>query len=290
MKFTTISRRLAATGAATALVSGALMGAPATSADAATATGSYDCSVPGVGPLGTLPMTLDAPGLEEFPSVPAGFVVPAGFLSANSVLGVPSSAAALLAGAGVVGGTVDDFGISIGDSVASAPLSVTSIVPASGGALDVSASGLNESFAMPAAGTYDILLPEAFTFMPATAAGPLGIPVECVTDAPASLGQIETPLNDSTTDARAKKRIRKGKRATVNAIVTGGFSTATGDVVAMKGTRTVGQGVLAEDGTTRFKLDRLKVGKHTIVVKYLGDGFRKASKDTLTIKVVKPRS
>lgn len=288
MKSTILSKRLAATGAAAALAAGALVGATATSAEAATANGSYDCMVPGIGALGAFPTTLEAPGLEEFPSVPAGFLVPPGFLSANSTLEAPMAAAGALTSLGVVGGTIDDFAIHIGDSVAPAPMSVTSIAPSPTGAV-VSATGLNNAFAMPAAGTHEILLPESFTFIPSNAGGPIpGVSVVCTTDAPASLGQIETTLNDSTTDAKAPKKVRKGKRATITSAVAGGFSNATGDVVAMKGNKTLGQGVLAEDGTSKFKISKLKVGTHKVTVKYLGDGFRKASQDVVTIKVVNP--
>lgn len=286
MKFNTLSKRIAATGAATALATGVLVAATGTAATAATAHGSYDCSAPG-GALGTFPMTLDVPGLEEFPQVPAGFVAPVGFLSADSTLGVPVGAAATLTSLGVVGGAIDDFVVKVGDVAASTPLTVTSIVPSISGAV-VSASGLSQVFTMPAAGSYDVSLPQSFTFVPTTAAGPVsGLSFVCVTQAPASLGQIETTLNDSVIDATAPRKIKKGKKATIASVVTGGFSKATGDVVAMKGNKTLGQGVLAEDGTSKFKIGKLKRGVHTITVKYLGDGFRKASFDTVKIKVTK---
>lgn len=286
MRFTMLSRRVAATGAVTAIAAATLVGVATAPAHAASATGDYACSAPGLGELGTFPMTFDAPILDNFPTIAAGFPVGAGLVETSSSMGVPAGVAGLLDMAGVTGGTIDDFAITIGDTVATAPQTVTEIAPGEAGAKVVHTTGSNLPFVMPEAGSYDILMPESFTFAPTTAGGPLGIAITCVTEAPASMGTIETTLNESTTDLTGTRAtVRRGKAAKVVASVLGNFAVATGDVVAKKGKREIGRGNL-EDGMTTFRLDKLKPGVYTIKVKYLGDGFYNPSQTSyrLTVK------
>src|SRR5688500_9396618 len=77
MKFTTLSRRTAAAGAASALVAGALVGATTTAAQAAPIMNEYTCQGTSAFPVW---LNSNLADIDGFDSVPAGFDVPAAFL------------------------------------------------------------------------------------------------------------------------------------------------------------------------------------------------------------------
>ena len=291
MTFSTVSKRLAATGAASALAAGALVGATATAAEAATATGPDDC-VGTTGPLGTMPLTVTVPELDFFTApLPAGTPVPPSTLSALATLEVPAAVAALLQTFNVDGGTVEDFAVTVGGMPATAPLTIDSITPnLETGGVDMAASGGNELFSLPAAGTHDILLPTSFTFVPSSGGVALPLEADCSTDAPASLGTITTIKNDSTTTAKPTKRaFEKGTAAKIRAKVTDevDFLAPTGKVKAIKGGKTVATGTLNDNGVAVINLGRkLRVGKHGSTVKY-GSGYYETSTDSVVVKVVR---
>lgn len=94
--------------------------------------------------------------------------------------------------------------------------------------------------------------------------------------------------NASTTTAKVKNApVNKGERARLGVTVVAPHEIPTGKVVVKQDTKTVGKGSLNDAGKDTIKLDLLRVGKHHLVVKYKGDGYTKASKTPLTLKVVR---
>jgi len=281
------ARRLSAAGVATAFAAAGLVGASSTAANAAfEATSTYTCNV-----LGTpvdMPLTASVPILP--PTANAGTTLPANLLAVTTTLTIPSGVASQLATAGVTGGTVSDFGMLIGDQgSAPAPLTVTSLTPNQDGSVVAAASGKNSVFTLPKAGTYDITLPKAFTFVPSSDAGPLPFPVSCTTAAPSKLSSVRLDKNASTTTAKAPAKVRKGTAAKVTTTVASlndGTKVPTGKVVAKLGSKTVGTGTLSA-GKAVLKLAKLPLGKDKVVLKYAGDAYTAASKTTSVIKVVR---
>ena len=121
-----------------------------------------------------------------------------------------------------------------------------------------------------------------------------------VTDAGAATGTdtatvtvtAGTPtLSPSTTDASAKpKKITKGHKFKVKATVTTTPGVPAGTVQVFLGTKLLGTGTLKANGKVTIKIPekkakKLKVGKNTLTVKYLGSATVAASQDTCKIKV-----
>ncbi|WP_344145851.1 Ig-like domain repeat protein [Nocardioides koreensis] len=282
-----MTRRIAVSGVATAIAAGALVGASSTAANAAIgADATYTCDV--AGNPAQLPVHVDVPLLPG--SANAGTMIPAGLLQATTTVGIPAEVAAILGAYQVTGGTIDDFGMLVGDTTAPAPLTFSSFAAGTDpGSLVASTLGVNQVFALPKAGTYDITLPKAFTFMPTTAAGPLGVPVACTSDAPGKLASIRIDKNASATTAKAPAKITKGSVAKVTtkvASLNDATPVPTGKVVAKLGSKTVGKGTL-KAGKAVLKLAKLPLGKDKVVLKYAGDAYTAASKTKSVIKVVK---
>ncbi|GCD92301.1 Ig-like domain-containing protein [Nocardioides sp. LS1] len=295
MKISAISKRLATVGVATALAAGAMVGATATSASAVTGANTYTCAVPTAGNV-PFPVNVSIPNLDNVNSLPAGFGVAEGLLNLGAdhaidlAIGVPAALVPTLSGLGVTGLSSPDMGFGFGSqSVPVSGLTLTGLVPQGDGSAIINAIGTNGAFTAPEAGTYDVTMPSAFTMVLATTA--LGaVPIPCSTaDTPATLKSIEVTKNDSVTTAKpVKATVAKGTQAVVKSAVTGGFNTATGKVVAISGGKKVGTGTLNSLGKAKFKLAKMGVGSHKVLVKYLGDGYRNVSKaKVFTIKVVK---
>jgi len=286
MNVSRMGRRLATAGVASALAAGALVGASTTAANAAfEGTSTYTCNVAGT-PV-PMPMTASVPIL--LPTANAGMIIPPNLLDVSTVLTIPAAVAGQLTTLGVTGGTVQDFGMLVGDSPAPAPLTLTGLTPNADGSVAAAAAGKNAQFTLPAAGTYDITLPKSFTFVPSTASGPLPFSVPCTTDAPAKLSSVVLNKNGSVTDATAPAKIRKGTTAKVTSTVASvnDFTPApTGKIVAKLGTKTVGTGTV-KAGKAVMKIAKLPVGKDKLKIKYLGDSYTAPSGDTVVINVVR---
>src|SRR6476619_468622 len=140
MNVSRIRRRLVVSGVATALAAAGLVGASTTAANAFEGTTTYTCDV-----LGTpVPMTMTATVPVLPPTANAGMIIPGNLLDVSTALTVSEAVATMLVGAGVTGGTVDDFAMLIGDKgSAPAPLTVTSFAPGDAGALIANAAGKN---------------------------------------------------------------------------------------------------------------------------------------------------
>ena len=95
----------------------------------------------------------------------------------------------------------------------------------------------------------------------------------------------------SATDASAKpKTITKGHKFKVKATVTTTPGVPAGTVQVYLGTKLLGTGTLKSDGKVTIKISekkakKLKAGKNTLTVKYLGSATVAASQDTCVIKV-----
>ncbi|ABL80903.1 MULTISPECIES: hypothetical protein [unclassified Nocardioides] len=266
MNLRTITARAAGAGAVTALIAGGLVAATSTTADAAEVTGSYACTALG-SPVGSFPLSVSVPLLP--PSAPAGMTITP-LLGVEAHLVVPS---VLLQAAGIDGGTVDDFGMTLGSETIGAPLTVTDIADNGDGTSTVNATGINETFTTPRAGTYDVKLPTAFTFS-STSQGNPSVPVACSTADPATLGTVALSKQASEMTVKAVKRHR------VIVTVTNEYSTPSGKVVAKVGKKAFSE-KLDSNGKTVFTFPKALKGKKA-VFSYKGDGFTAGdSKDAL---------
>ena len=276
MNFRSITTRTAVAGAVTALAAGALVGMSTTAANAASASGDYQCTSP-LGDLGTFNVSIEVPLLP--PSAPAGYNIGAGLLSYEGVVVVPAATAAALAGYGVDGGTADDFAFAIGSALdATAPGTYTKGEANPDGSVNFNGTGANEAFVLPAAGTYAVMLPESFTFTPTSGGNPLPVTATCTSAAPGKLGDVALSKQSSTLTAKAAKTA-KGYKLT--AIATNEYGTPTGKVVAKLGTKKY-TGTL-KNGKTVINLPKSAKGKK-VTVSYNGDGYTKAAKTSVTVK------
>ena len=287
MKFSTLSRRVAATGAVTALAAGALVAVTAATADAAepvTGDTTYTCTFPVIGEQ-QVPVTTEVPDISAYNNVlPAGAYVPAGVLSANYTFHAPAALAALLGNPAVTDPGVSDMTMQLGSvavPVSGFAFDLASATPNDSGGIDVPASGSNPIFQLPAAGTAGLSMPSAFTFV--ANVGGLAVSAPCSTDTPAELGALEIPLGATATNLKASAaKVKPGKSVKLSATSSGPAVTPTGQVVFKDGDKTLATKNLNSDGVASFKVKHLKKGKHKFTATYLGDTFN----DTSTSKTV----
>ena len=293
MKFSTMSRRVAATGAVTALAAGALVAATATtatSAEGVTGDATYTCAIPeGFGGPQPLGVTVTVPDVSAYDGLlPAGAPAPANAVSAAYVFHANAALAGLLPALSSPGS--DNMSFQLGTAtvpVDDFAFDLANIVPADGGGLDIPASGSNGVFALPAAGSSTLSMPTSFNFTAMVGELPVSIP--CTTDAPADLGALAIPFNESTTALKASAtKVKPGKTVRLTATPTGGFNTATGTVTFKDGDKTLATKDLNSDGIAKFKVRNIKKGKHKFRAVYSGDGFRNPSTSS-AVKVVAKR-
>ena len=284
MNFARISKSLASVGVVGALAA-AGVAAIAPAADAVDANGDYSCSALN-NPLGSFPMSVSVPVLPA--TAPAGFPVPAGFLSMTALLTVPAGVVPLLQSLGVADGTFDYYTMTIGSKVVHAPLAVDSLTPNADGSMAIAASGANQAVSLPKAGTYEVKLPAAFTFSPTNATGGSLPAVTCTSAAPATLETLVLDKQASTIAVGQVKTVRTTQHAKVPVTVKNDYSTPTGKVVAKEGSKTLGTGTL-KAGKAVISLARLKPGLHKVVVTYLGDAYTKGIKAAkpVTVKIIR---
>ena len=280
MNLRSLTARAALAGATTALVAGGLVVATDTAANAAETTGDYTCAIPILGNQ-TFPLMVSVPLLP--PTAPAGFPVDAGLLSYSSTITVPAAAAGPLASFGVVGGAIDDFTMDVGSLAVAAPGTYTATPAGSDGSVVMEGTGANEAFSLPAAGTYDVKLPAAFTFVPMTASGPLqiggqAVSVPCTSDAPATLGSVTLTKQVSTMTAKAKKTATGYK---VTALVSNEYTSPTGKVTTKVGSKKYSGTI--NSGKAVLKLPKSAKGK-TLTLKYAGDSYSQPTSTKVTPK------
>lgn len=303
MKFTTISRRVAATGAATALAAGAVVGLTTTAAHAEpVVTNTYSCTAAGqTFPVG---LTTNAPGIEGFPQINAGADLPGSLLSVTNTFTIPGAVYAFMSQAGVqtvsaptYSGTFGATLINVtGVSVTLAGMTQNPDGSYSSDSTDadgdpVEGTGLNSAFTVPVAGEYDIVSPTTLDMVATTASGG-EIPVSCTIADGTTAGayhHIVVFKNATETTGRAtKKSFQVGRKAKVAAAVTGGTQLLGDKVLLKKGTKTLDSALLAADGTATLVTKKLPVGKNKVKVVYKSTGYNNGSKSEIVIvKVVR---
>lgn len=293
MKFTTLSRRTAAAGAASALVAGALVGATTTAAQAAPVTNTYNCNNPAVG---TFPVVLnsDAPGIEGIPGASAGFAVPAGLLTVTNQFTIPEQVYNTLSGFGIENLTFPDFAGTLGSSsipVAGMAVTVSGMTNNGNGTYSsdpAEGSGQNETFETPAAGDYPVLSPEAFTINADLNGSPVPVACTLASGAPGAYDDsIVIAKNESATKVTSNSPVKKGDVAKIKAKVSAANETPTGKVIFKKGTKKLGAVALNAKGIAILKTKALAVGKNKITTTYKGDGYTTGSKGSTTVKVTR---
>lgn len=292
MKFTTLSRRTAAAGAASALVAGALVGATTTAAQAAPIQNTYSCE----GTSGPFPVVLDSeiPTLAGFPTVPAGFDVPAAALEVLNTFTVPSAVINTMAGFGITRLESPDFAGSLGANevaVDGVEAAVSSAVDNGNGTHSFDANGANAAFEVPAAGSYDVLGPTDFVidaYNDSSAEPVLSVPCT-LASANGSYQAIEVTKNDSTSAATAvNSPVAKGEVAKVKVKVTAPNGPAAGKVVLKKGTKTLDSANLNAKGVAILKFPAMTVGRNKLVAIYKGNaGYFNGSRDNVVVKVTR---
>ncbi|HEU4810602.1 MAG TPA: Ig-like domain repeat protein [Nocardioides sp.] len=293
MRVLHLSHRMAATGIATALAAGALVAGTATTADAAVTGGAtYTCTT-SLGPA-DLDVAVSSLAMPTT-GIAAGSTIPGGLLPVTVDLTLPATLVGGLAGLlniTAISGTAPDFKMLLGatdvpiDGI-SAPLTT---LPVPAAPMVLSSTGTVHSFVTPAAGTYDISLPDEFTLNPTQQSG-IALPaLPCTIKDPAAknIGTATVVKNDSTTAAKpAVTPFHKGKAAKMKVTVNAAH-TPSGNVLIKEGTKTLGKGTLSSLGKIVINMgSKLAVGKHNVVVSYKGDGYTNTSKKSLTFKVVR---
>ena len=302
MKFTTISRRIAATGAVTAMAAGALVGLTGTAATAAPeVSNTYGCTTPnGL----AFPVTLktNALGIEGFESIGAGATIPAGLLSVTNRATMPAQAAQALQSFSVDHVEVPDFAAVFGSEnvgVTGMVGYVANIINNGDGTVSLDLPmddpnteapeyGLNAAFTTPAAGVYDILMPGGFTINAYAADGTLVAPITCSLaegQTAQALHHITVTKADSTTTGAAKA-VPVGNVSKIKITVVGGH-TPTGKVVVKQGSNKLGTATLNDLGKAVFK-HKFPAGKNKVTLSYKGDGYNNPSKsDPVIVKVTR---
>ena len=300
----TATRRLGAVAAAGALSAGALVALTAPAATAATASTTFTCTFPSLGArdipvaiTATLPAAanagLDAPAIPVLLSVTLpGDVVDAakGLFGATSIGGFSNDMVATLdelssADAAQLPLQNVRFPQTAVPTTRNTPLTLSTPNPlATPGAVPASTVPVN----LPGAGTYDIVVPQAFKFT-ATKQGDVtmlaDVPCALKPGSPASLGSIVLAENESTTKAKPAKKVTPlGQKTKIKVVVDADNETPTGKVKVMLGKKTLGKGVLNAKGKAKITLKKLlPAGKTTVKVLYFGDDYTKKSKDKKVI-------
>ena len=271
MNLRSISARAALVGATTALVAGGLVTATDVAANAATVTNTYTCSLPSVY-SGDFDLTVS--GDIPVPQYWAGAGVPEGLLNVTATATVPPDAAGLLGAAGVTGARSDDFGFALGDATVPVPLKGN--FSSDGTTTTWQASGSNKPFVTPDPGTYDALMPAAFT-MTTMQGDTDSVSLNCALKEgtePQAITQGFTLLKQSSqTTAPKTVKAKKGKAAKLPVSVSStsiGGPVSGGKVVAKEGKKTLATGTLKKGKATLNLGTKLKKGKHKITVTYLG--------------------
>lgn len=293
MNVSRISKRMAATGVATALAVSALVGASSTAATAAPTTGSsvYNCSNPGLPQA--LPMQLSLTADMPISSLPSGYQVAGVNLPVEVVFAVPTEVAAALGSFGVsqIGAGAEDMSLRLGSSTIPvngvAPVGLTDVVP--GSPVVLATSGMTGDFTAPAAGNYQIKMPsnfvlDAVTNSPAPGLGSLSLACAIADDSTSNILPFTVTKQASLTTAKAPKSIKRGKTLKIVGTVAGAFKAATGKVVAKDGSKKVGVTKL-KNGKAIFAFKKLKKGKHNFTLVYKGDKSTDGSKVQVPVKV-----
>lgn len=288
MNLRRISARVAVAGATTALAAGALVGATGVAANAATVTNTYTCSLPNVY-SGDFDLTVT--GEIPVPQYWAGADVPPNLINVTASATVPADAAGLLGAAGVTGAKASDFAFALGSG--SVPVPLEGDFQTSGGTTTWEATGSNTAFTTPNPGSYDAVMPSAFTMTTQqgdTDSVSLGCALkegttpQAITEGFVLLQQSSAMTAPKSATAKASKTAK----VTVN-LKSSSLGTAIkgAKVVAKEGSKTLGSAKTDKKGNATISLGKLKAGKHKVTFSYAGTKSMKASSAKTTVTSTK---
>ncbi len=287
-----VKNRVAAFGAAGALVAGSVLAGGVLSPASAVDT-NYSCTT-SAGAF-TFPVSVANP----FPSsVPAGQQV--GAQDVDMIVSIPAALLPaiqlLLGGAGLpttaLSGTVTDAAFKVGNqNVPVNSLSAPSTPIPTGTNMSLPFSGSTAAFTPSSSGTLPVGLPDSFNFLPMGQSS-LALPCELVGPA-MTVGNLVVGSGGSTdkesTSTRAKflnTPLTTAKKPLVNVrVVQADGDPAAGVVVVKKGKKVLKKVTLNDAGKKKFRFGALPRGEHKIVFRYQGDAESAASRIVKTVKV-----
>jgi hypothetical protein len=281
--------RAAAFGMAGALALGTIASVGVI-APASAASSQYTCQLTSgptpldiVGTMDLPPSAAPGASLGDLPTT-LGVTLPGQLTTVLTQLGITSVAGSVTGAEFPIGNT--------GKSIKSGTLTEPGQTLTAGSPAALLGKGTSTGTAPSAPGTYKVMMPSSFTFVPTGGALP---PILCTTAAPVSLGSLVVgdgaAKAASTTTATLKNGpIAKGEHPKVAAKVRTGGNPATGKVIAKEGDKVLKKATLNSKGKAVLSLPVLKAGLHKIVVKYKGNGTTKPSSDVLKFRTtVSPR-
>lgn len=274
MKLRTITSRLAVAGATTALMTGGLVAATGTAANAVDNTTDYTCSIPTMGDS-TFSLTISTPVIPT--EATAGQSFPGGLLSLTATLEVPSPQGGALGQFGVDEADANDYAIGLGSTSIGAPIAFDEVIVHEDGSATANGAAANAPFTLPKAGTHKVQLPSDFTLETEVdlGGGPVPISIPCHSDAPGDLGSVEVKKADSATTAKAGKK----QQVTVTVDRPMDDVTPAGKVTAKVGKKTFTETL--KKGKATFAFPKSAKGKK-VVFTYKGDGYTKGSASAAT--------
>lgn len=295
-----VTKRLAATGLATVLTTGAVVSGTAATASASPAeraTGggaTFSCTLPVLNIPIDVPLSLSGLPTDLLADSPIDGLPVLGELQIGGLLGLLGGNLPIpLPAITQLGASLPGFNILLGalslpiDSLGSALGPLAPIANLAG------ALGGGNAKAPAEAGVYDVRLPSSFDLKPLGLPAPLdgllgAFPCEIKSGENPVVGTVKVSKQSATMAAKAKKStIKKGKAAKIGtAVVRQDGQAATGKVVAMVGGKQVASKQL-KAGRATLTVKKLGKGAKKIVVKYLGNGSTKAAKKTVKVTVKK---
>jgi hypothetical protein len=300
MNLRRISARAAVVGVSTTLALGALVTGATTAADAASGSGTYNCTTPASPAPVTVTVTIDA-DLAGLPPLPTGFAAPAGTLTfpVKFVIAQASATAIKSAPVGITKLGVANANLSLpfGDvqiPVTGLDVPLTDIATGADTTLAV-AKAAQGAFNLPSPGAaVPVTLPSSFTFNATTNSTipqAQSLPMTCaLTGTSPTLATLSVIKQGSVIGKiKAPKAVKAKKKFTVVVPVTGANVPATGNVVAKEGKKVLGKGAIKNGkATIVVKKGIKKPGKHTIAVSYAGDTKTNPGNTSTVLVKVKP--
>lgn len=287
-----VKNRVAALGAAGALVAGSVLAGGVLSPAGAVDT-NYTCQTSG--PSFTFPVSVANP----FPSsVPAGQEV--GAQDVQMVVSIPAALLPtiqlLLTNAGLpatsLSGTVTNAAFKVGgQNVPVTGLAAPATPFPASGNMSLPFSGDTAAFTPSSTGTLPVGLPDSFNFLPM---GQSSLAIPCELAGPAmTVGNLVVGSGGSTdkesTSTRAKflnTPLTTAEKPLVNVrVVQEDGDPAAGVVVVKMGKKVLKKVTLNDAGKKRFRFGALPRGEHRLVFKYQGDADSAASKVVKTVRV-----
>lgn len=301
MTTSAVTKRLAATGLATVLTTGALVAGGAGSAGAATPASAkaigggatFSCTLPVLNLPIDVPLSLSGLPTDLLADSPIDSLPVLGELELGGLLGLLGNLPLPLPAITQLGSSLPGFNVLLGalslpiDGLGSALGPLAPIANLTG------ALGGSSAKAPAEAGVYEVKLPSSFDLKPLGLPAPLdgligAFPCTIKDGENAVVGTVKVNKQRAAMSAKAKKAtIKKGKPAKVaTAVARQDGKAATGKVVALVGGKRVASKQL-QGGRATLAVKKLGKGTKKIVVKYLGNASTKTAKKTVKVTVKK---